>query len=42
MLGIGLGPGLFEGERWLDGISEILKVGKPMMDFINSVIDDYE
>lgn len=32
----------FEGDGWLDNMAEILKVGKPMMDFINSVIDDYE
>ncbi len=32
----------FEGDKWLDDMSEILKIGKPMMDFINSVIDDYE
>lgn len=32
----------FDGNKWLDDIVDILKVGKPMMDFINSVIDDYE
>ena len=32
----------FEGDGWLEHMAEILKVGKPMMDFINSVIDDYE
>ncbi len=32
----------FEGDKWLDEMAEILKTGKPMMDFINSVIDDYE
>lgn len=32
----------FEEDKWLDDMSEILKIGKPMMDFINSVIDDYE
>lgn len=32
----------FDGDSWLDDMAEILKVGKPMMDFINSVIDDYE
>lgn len=32
----------FEGDGWLDDMSVILKEGKPMMDFINSVIDDYE
>lgn len=29
-------------EDWLDKMADILKVGKPMMDFINGVIDDYE
>ncbi|MCI1741319.1 MAG: DUF2461 domain-containing protein [Prevotella sp.] len=32
----------FEGDQWLDKIVEIFKVGKPMMDFLNEVIDDYE
>lgn len=32
----------FEGDRWLGEMEKILKVGKPMMDFINNVIDDYE
>lgn len=32
----------FDNERWLENMSDILKIGKPMMDFINSVIDDYE
>lgn len=32
----------FEGDGWTDRMAEILQVGKPMMDFINSVIDDYE
>ena len=32
----------FEGDAWLDDMAEILQAGKPMMDFINSVIDDYE
>ena len=32
----------FEGDRWLDRSVEIFKVAKPMMDFINSVVDDYE
>lgn len=32
----------FEGDGWLDDMSVILKEGKPMMDFINLVIDDYE
>lgn len=32
----------FEHELWLKKMADILKTGKPMMDFINSVIDDYE
>ncbi len=32
----------FEGDSWLDEMVEVFKVGKPMMDFINAVIDDYE
>lgn len=32
----------FEHELWLEKMADILKTGKPMMDFINSVIDDYE
>ncbi len=32
----------YEGDSWLEGMVEIFKVAKPMMDFINTVIDDYE
>ena len=32
----------FEGGKWMDEMAVILETGKPMMDFINSVIDDYE
>lgn len=32
----------FEGENWLEGMAETFKTAKPMMDFMNSVIDDYE
>ena len=32
----------FEGDQWLEKSLEIFKVAKPMMDFMNSVIDDYE
>ena len=32
----------FEGDKWLDKAVEIFKVAKPMMDFMNAVIDDYE
>ena len=31
----------FEGESWLDEMERIFKTGKPMMDFINNVIEDY-
>ena len=32
----------FDGEGWLDEMECIFLAGKPMMDFMNSVIDDYE
>ena len=32
----------FEGDGWLDEMLKVFQVGKPMMDFINAVIDDYE
>ena len=32
----------YQGEKWLDEIESMFKTAKPMMDFINSVIDDYE
>ena len=32
----------FEGDGWLDEMSHVMQVAKPMMDFMNSVIDDYE
>ena len=32
----------YEGEKWLDEIERMFKAAKPMMDFMNSVIDDYE
>ena len=32
----------FEGDRWLDEMAKMFMAGKPMMDFTNSVIDDYE
>lgn len=32
----------FEGDQWLDQSLDIFKIAKPMMDFMNSVIDDYE
>ncbi len=32
----------FEGEKWLSESEKYFKVAKPMMDIINSVVDDYE
>lgn len=34
--------GFFEGSGWLDTMERVFKAGKPMMDFVNAVIDDYE
>ena len=32
----------FEGDGWIVDSAKIFKVGKPMMDIVNSVVDDYE
>ncbi len=32
----------FEGDAWLDKMAGVFKVAKPMLDFVNAVIDDYE
>ena len=32
----------FEADDWLDEMERMFRAGKPMMDFMNSVIDDYE
>ena len=32
----------FVGDKWLDEMVKVFKTAKPMMDFINAVIDDYE
>lgn len=32
----------YEGDEWLEKMVKVFKVVKPMMDFTNSVIDDYE
>ena len=32
----------FEGDKWQEKLENICKTGKPMMDFINNVVDDYE
>ena len=34
--------GFFEGDQWLEPMAEIFTIAKPMMDFMNRVIDDYE
>lgn len=38
----GVDDGFFDGDGWLDEMENVFKAGKPMMDFMNSVIDDYE
>ena len=32
----------FEGNEWTKEAARIFKVMKPMMDFVNAVVDDYE
>jgi len=32
----------FEGDGWLDEMERMFRAAKPMMDFVNGVIDDYE
>ena len=32
----------FEGDAWLDEMEHVFRTAKPMMDFMNAVIDDYE
>lgn len=32
----------FEGDAWLDEMERMFRAAKPMMDFVNAVIDDYE
>lgn len=32
----------FEGDNWIHQTIDIFRVAKPMMDFVNDVIDDYE
>ncbi len=38
----GVDESIFETPDWVRKIAEICKVAKPMMDFVNSVVDDYE
>lgn len=35
-------PDTFFSGEWLDGMERVFRAGKPMMDFINAVVDDYE
>lgn len=37
-----VGDNFFEGDGWLDETEKMFRAAKPMMDFANSVIDDYE
>lgn len=37
-----VGDDFFEGEAWLDRVETMFRAAKPMMDFVNNVIDDYE
>lgn len=37
-----VGNDFFEGDGWLDECEKMFRAAKPMMDFTNSVIDDYE
>jgi len=32
----------FESDRWIDQVMDMYRTAKPMMDFTNAVIDDYE
>ncbi len=32
----------FEGDSWLDDMEQMFRAAKPMMDYINGVVDDYE
>ena len=32
----------YEGDKWLDEVEKMFRAAKPMMDFTNAVIDDYE
>lgn len=37
-----VGDDFFEGDRWLKETEKMFRAAKPMQDFINSVVDDYE
>jgi uncharacterized protein (TIGR02453 family) len=38
----GVPDDFFARDGWLDEMAKVMKEGKPMMDFMNGVIDDYE
>jgi uncharacterized protein (TIGR02453 family) len=38
----GVADDFFEGDAWLGQMERVFRAGKPMMDFINAVVDDYE
>ncbi len=38
----GVDEAFFEGDDWIDEMERIFRAAKPMMDFVNAVIDDYE
>ena len=38
----GVSEDFFEGDDWLDEMERVFRAAKPMMDFMNAVIDDYE
>ena len=38
----GVGEDFFEDGSWLDEMAAVFQAAKPMMDFMNAVIDDYE
>ena len=37
-----VGDDFFGQEKWLDQMERVFRAAKPMMDFMNAVIDDYE
>lgn len=38
----GVEESFFESDSWLDEMERVFRAAKPMMDFVNAVIDDYE
>ena len=37
-----VGDDFYDGDQWLDEAERMFRAAKPMMDFVNDVIDDYE